>query len=74
MRYKSEPSDSPFFSQNPSISISPSEKSDLHIRVLAGFIRPTRTKPCSENISIPGPLVAFGRGAFLPYFGKQSDI
>jgi hypothetical protein len=28
----------------------------------------------AKKISILGPLVGFERGAFLPYFGKQSDL
>ena len=38
-----------------------------------GFRGPHGQNPVAKNISIPGPLVAFGRGANLPYFGKLSD-
>ncbi len=33
-----------------------------------------RLKHMAKPASIPGPLAGFGRGAFLPYFGKQGDI
>jgi hypothetical protein len=74
MWYKSEPSDSPFFSQYPPIFDISVRKNDPHIRVLAGFLDLYWLNYTAKTASIPGPLAGFGRGAFLPYFGKQGDI
>jgi hypothetical protein len=39
-----------------------------------GFRGPHELNYVAKTISIPGPLVGFGRGAILLYFAKQSDI
>ena len=49
-------------------------KKGPRIRVLAGFIVLFGVNYVSESTSIVSVLVAFGRGANLPYFGKLGNI
>jgi hypothetical protein len=48
-------------------------KNDPHIGVLAGFRGFIWVIYVAKTASVPLPLVGIGRGANLPYFGKQSD-
>jgi hypothetical protein len=50
------------------------QKKEPHIRILAGFLVMVGVTNMSETRSIAGALMAFGRGAKLPYFGKQTNI
>jgi hypothetical protein len=49
-------------------------KKEPHIRILAGFLGMVGANSMAESRSIAGALVAHGRGAKLPYFGKQTNI
>ena len=49
-------------------------KKEPHIRIPAGFLVIFGVTNVSETRSIAGALMAYGRGANLPYFGKQADI
>jgi hypothetical protein len=49
-------------------------KKEPHNRVLAGILVPFGVNYRAEFTSIAGALVAHGRGANLPYFGKQTII
>jgi hypothetical protein len=51
-----------------------SEKNNLRIRVLAGFLEFYVLKQGAKFIPIPGALAGFWRGANLPYFGKRDNI
>jgi hypothetical protein len=51
----------------------PSKKTTLIFVFQQPFRGPDGVK-VEKIASILGPLVGFGRDAFLPYFGKQSDI
>jgi len=53
---------------------SPSAKKEPHIRILAGFLVMVGASYMAETRSIAGALAAHGRGANLPYFGKQANI
>ena len=52
----------------------PSEKTTLIGASLTGFLGPDGLKQVAKKVSILGPLAGFGRGAYLHYFGKQSDL
>jgi hypothetical protein len=49
-------------------------KKEPHIRILAGFLVMFGVNCMAEPGSIAGALAAHGRGANLPYFGKQTNI
>jgi hypothetical protein len=74
MWYKSEPSDSPFFSHYPPIFNISVGKNDVNNGLPLAKVTTNGIKYMAKFASILGPLVGFGRGASLPYFGKQSDI
>ena len=50
------------------------QKKEPHIRILAGFLVIFGVTNIAETRSIAGALAAHGRGANLPYFGKQANI
>ena len=49
-------------------------KKEPHIRIPAGFLVMVGVTNVAESRSIAWALMAFGRGANLPYFGKQTNI
>ena len=49
-------------------------KKEPHIRIPAGFMVLFGVNYVAESSSIAWALVAHGRGANLPYFGKQGNI